>query len=164
MAERRASWYDCEQDSDETLADEEQAWVEKKESVSSLEYEVKHLIKGFNGSADKLHTIYPDTIYYLGKHGNQIHNGQKGYSHAIKCIDNLTLLKKKLIIISNSSKRSITTISRLPKLGFNKDDFQVVLTSGEIVWQNLFSKLFIISIVFLGFRKILISNKPDGKL
>ena len=66
-----------------------------------------------------------------------LHNGKSGYKHAIKCIKKLVTSQKKLIIISNSSKRKNTTIDRLPKLGFDKNNFVEVLTSGEMVWQRL---------------------------
>tara|TARA_Y100000590_G_scaffold463446_2_gene630216 strand:+ start:1128 stop:2006 length:879 start_codon:yes stop_codon:yes gene_type:complete len=69
-----------------------------------------------------------------------IHDGIKGYSFAIECIKKLLLLNKKLIIISNSSKRKQQTVERLPKLGFKKNSFAEVMTSGEIVWQNLYKK------------------------
>ena len=69
-----------------------------------------------------------------------LHNGQQGYHYAIDCIQKLVLEKKILIIISNSSKRKHTTINRLPELGFDQDSFAEVLTSGEIIWQNLYSK------------------------
>ena len=69
-----------------------------------------------------------------------LHNGQTGYHYAIDCVENLATLQKKIIIISNSSKRKHTTIDKLPKLGFDKDNFTVVLTSGEMIWQNLYTK------------------------
>ena len=69
-----------------------------------------------------------------------LHNGQTGYHYAIDCVENLATLQKKIIIISNSSKRRHTTIDKLPKLGFDKDNFTVVLTSGEMIWQNLYTK------------------------
>jgi len=69
-----------------------------------------------------------------------MHDGQQGYSFAIKCIKKLIELKKKLIIISNSSKRKKTSIERLSKLGFDKNDFSGVITSGEMIWQNLYKK------------------------
>ena len=69
-----------------------------------------------------------------------LHNGIMGYHNAIDCIKNLTKSQKKLIIVSNSSKRKYSTINRLPKLGFDKEDFAEVLTSGEMIWQNLYSK------------------------
>ena len=69
-----------------------------------------------------------------------LHDSQYGYHYSIDCIEKLVLSKKKLIIISNSSKRNKTTIERLPKLGFDIDSFQEVLTSGEMIWQNLYTK------------------------
>ena len=69
-----------------------------------------------------------------------MHDGYSGYNYAIKCIENLFKLRKKLIIISNSSKRKQTTIERLPQLGFDKNYFDEVMTSGELIWQNLYNK------------------------
>ena len=66
-----------------------------------------------------------------------IHDGNKGYSNAIKCINYLKANNKKLIIISNSSKRKQSSINRLPILGFNSDLFDEVITSGEMIWQTI---------------------------
>ena len=52
-----------------------------------------------------------------------IHDGNEGYAHAIRCINYLKANNKKLIIISNSSKRKQTSINRLTILGFNSDLF-----------------------------------------
>ena len=69
-----------------------------------------------------------------------MHDGKAGYSHAIKCVNQLAKLKKKLIIISNTSKRKNTTSDQLVKLGFEKNNFFEVITSGEMIWQNLYNK------------------------
>ena len=69
-----------------------------------------------------------------------LHDGKKAYDDAVKCINKLINLKKKLILISNSSKRKQSTIARLPELGFNGNDFLEVVTSGEVVWQKLYNK------------------------
>ena len=66
-----------------------------------------------------------------------IHDGNKGYAHAIRCINYLKANNKKLIIISNSSKRKQSSINRLPILGFNSYLFDEVLTSGEMIWQTI---------------------------
>ena len=66
-----------------------------------------------------------------------IHDGNKGYPNAIKCINYLKANNKKLIIISNSSKRKQSSINRLPILGFNSDLFDEVITSGEMIWQTI---------------------------
>ena len=92
-----------------------------------------HNVKFFSEIVDKY------DIFILDQWG-VIHDGQVGYPHAIDCINELIRLKKILIIISNSSKRKKTTLDRLLELGFEKKYFLEVMTSGEMVWQSLFSK------------------------
>tara|TARA_X000000368_G_scaffold407127_1_gene386208 strand:- start:672 stop:1544 length:873 start_codon:yes stop_codon:yes gene_type:complete len=70
-----------------------------------------------------------------------MHDGNYGYNHAIKLIDKLIEEKKKLIIISNSSKRKESSVDRLKSLGFNKKDFLEVMTSGEMIWQELYHSI-----------------------
>ena len=69
-----------------------------------------------------------------------MHDGKKGYPEAVKCVQKLMQYKKKLLIISNSSKRKKSICNRLSKLGFNKDNFIEVMTSGEMIWQSLHLK------------------------
>ena len=52
-----------------------------------------------------------------------MHDGTFGYEHAINSINILNSNNKNLFIISNSSKRSKSSIDRLPKLGFKKNSF-----------------------------------------
>ena len=69
-----------------------------------------------------------------------MHDGSYGFPDAIDCIKQLINKKKTLIIISNSSRRKLSTLNNLKNLGFNKDHFQEVMTSGEIIWKNLLLK------------------------
>ncbi len=69
-----------------------------------------------------------------------MHDGTFGYDHAFDAINFLNSENKKLFIISNSSKRSISSVERLPKLGFNKSSFINTVTSGEMIWQLLKKK------------------------
>jgi len=66
-----------------------------------------------------------------------MHDGIKGYTQAIKCVEKLYQEKKEIIIISNSSRRKELTIKKLPKLGFDSKHFMEVITSGEMIWQSL---------------------------
>ena len=91
-------------------------------------------IKGINEIIDNYETFIIDQWGVM-------HDGKKGYQHAIKCINFLKKKEKNLIIISNSSKRKLSSINRLPDLGFEKNIFSEVLTSGEMVWQHLYSCL-----------------------
>ena len=75
-------------------------------------------------------------IYILDQWG-VMHDGYKGYPQAIKCVKKLYKEKKKIIVISNSSKRKKITIESLNKLGFNSKHFLEVMTSGEMIWQSL---------------------------
>ena len=69
-----------------------------------------------------------------------MHDGTIGYTNAIETIDYLKNKNKKLFIISNSSKRKISSEEKLPKLGFKKESFINILTSGEMIWQTLNKK------------------------
>ena len=60
-----------------------------------------------------------------------MHDGAFGYDHALNTINILNSNNKNLFIISNSSKRSKSSIDRLPKLGFKKKSFINTVTSGE---------------------------------
>jgi len=70
-----------------------------------------------------------------------MHDGTKGYEFAIKSINTLFQNNKKLIIISNSSRRKINSVNKLKDLGFNKNHFIEVMTSGEMIWQELFGSI-----------------------
>ena len=52
-----------------------------------------------------------------------MHDGYKGYDHAINAVKKLIKENKKLIIISNSSKRKASSIDRLKSLRFDKNHF-----------------------------------------
>ena len=66
-----------------------------------------------------------------------MHDGKKGYDCAINSVEKLIKKNKKLIIISNSSKRKKSSIRRLKSLGFDKNHFIEVMTSGEMIWQEI---------------------------
>ena len=69
-----------------------------------------------------------------------MHDGTFGYEHAFNSINILNSNNKNLFIISNSSKRSKSSIDNLPKLGFKKNSFINTVTSGEMIWQLLKTK------------------------
>ncbi len=71
-----------------------------------------------------------------------MHDGKTGYKHAIDAVRYLENKNKKLFIISNSSKRKKSSQDRLSKLGFNKNSFINLLTSGEMIWQTIHQEYF----------------------
>ena len=66
-----------------------------------------------------------------------LHDGHKPYEGAVDCLQRLTAAGKKVIIISNSGKRSAENEKRLKSIGFGADSYSYLVTSGEIAWQRL---------------------------
>ena len=94
------------------------------------------IINSFDEISDKY------DIFILDQWG-VMHDGNHGYQHAIEAVNNLIKKNKKLTIISNSSKRKISTINSLKHLRFDKNNFIEVMTSGEMIWcelNNIFDK------------------------
>ena len=84
--------------------------------------------------------ILADYDNYIIDQWGVMHDGKFGYDHAFISIDLLKSNNKNLFIISNSSKRSKSSINKLPKLGFKKSSFINTVTSGEMIWQLLKKK------------------------
>jgi HAD superfamily hydrolase (TIGR01459 family) len=91
-----------------------------------------------------------------------LHDGSRPYDGAVECLRRLTWGGKQVIIISNSGKRAAENESRLNKIGFPRDSYSHLVTSGEIAWQMLatgrgaFRK-------FVGKRCLLLSSDdPSG--
>ena len=69
-----------------------------------------------------------------------MHDGTVGYKHAIDTINFLNENNKNLFIISNSSKRKKSSEEKLPSLGYKKNSFIEIFTSGEMIWNTLNNK------------------------
>ncbi len=88
---------------------------------------------------DSISDIYNNYDFFILDQWGVMHDGQQGYKHAIEAVARLIDENKKLIIISNSSKRKISSVNRLKYLGFDKNHFIEIMTSGEMIWQELFN-------------------------
>ena len=66
-----------------------------------------------------------------------VHEGKAVFPEARECIRALRAAGKRVVILSNSGKRSDDNAERLAKLGLPPDDHDGVLTSGEVVWRGL---------------------------
>ena len=84
--------------------------------------------------------IFYDYDNFIIDQWGVMHDGTFGYEHAFNSINILNSNNKNLFIISNSSKRSKSSIDNLPKLGFKKNSFINTVTSGEMIWQLLKEK------------------------
>ena len=88
------------------------------------------VIKSLSTIADKFDTFILDQW-------GVIHDGRKNYNHALKCIEKLSKLDKQLVIISNSSKRVEHAVTFLNKIGFNENLFVEIITSGQLIWDEI---------------------------
>mmetsp|Transcript_8869 Transcript_8869/g.16241 ORF Transcript_8869/g.16241 Transcript_8869/m.16241 type:complete len:408 (+) Transcript_8869:37-1260(+) len=61
-----------------------------------------------------------------------MHNGSEPYEGVLKTVEELKKAGKKMIILSNSSKRRENSEKMLVKLGFNPSDFDNIITSGDV--------------------------------
>ena len=66
-----------------------------------------------------------------------MHNGSKPYDCVLETVQKLKTKDVRLVILSNSSKRQSHSIKMLKKLGFNPDDFDQIITSGEVSYRML---------------------------
>ena len=100
-------------------------------------------------------------IFILDQWG-VMHDGVYGYDYAIQSIEKLEKENKKLIIISNSSKRKSSSVNRLKSLGFDKDHFFEVMTSGEMIWQEISNSIDIYGSTLKNCFHIYDHSKEDG--
>ncbi|CAM9139410.1 unnamed protein product, partial [Hapterophycus canaliculatus] len=66
-----------------------------------------------------------------------MHDGKTAYPGAVDCIDRLSQAGKKIVLLSNSSKRKGAALSNLEKMGFSTDAILDVVTSGQVAWDGL---------------------------
>ncbi|PRQ46065.1 putative phosphoric monoester hydrolase [Rosa chinensis] len=66
-----------------------------------------------------------------------LHDGKQPYPGAISTLKKLANSGAKMVIISNSSRRSSTTLEKLSSLGFDPSLFVGAITSGELTHQSL---------------------------
>lgn len=66
-----------------------------------------------------------------------VHEGKAVFPEARDCIRALRAAGKKVIILSNSGRRSDDNAERLSDLGLPPEEHDGVLTSGEVTWHGL---------------------------
>jgi len=70
-----------------------------------------------------------------------MHDGSVPFDGVLECIQQLKAANKRMVILSNSSKRQDNSVQMLTKLGFDPSDFQSIITSGEVSWNMLSGNL-----------------------
>jgi HAD superfamily hydrolase (TIGR01459 family) len=71
-----------------------------------------------------------------------LHDGKTPYPGVIECLENLKSCGKKLVLLSNSSKRKSTSFKGLNKVGINSLLFDDIVTSGEMAWTAIIERKF----------------------
>lgn len=66
-----------------------------------------------------------------------LHDGSAPYPFAIETLRALKADGVRLAVLSNSGKRSAPNAARITDIGFDGDLFEIVMTSGEALWQDI---------------------------
>jgi HAD superfamily hydrolase (TIGR01459 family) len=66
-----------------------------------------------------------------------LHDGHAPYPDAIECLGRLRAAGKRVVLLSNSGKRTSVNRARLREIGFTEELFDDVVTSGEATWRAL---------------------------
>jgi HAD superfamily hydrolase (TIGR01459 family) len=92
-----------------------------------------------------------------------LHDGHAPYPDAIDCLRRLRADGRRVVLLSNSGKRTRINRARLREIGFTEELFDDVVTSGEATWRALSDRkdLFFRE---LGSRCILWSRYGDRSL
>mmetsp|Transcript_30782 Transcript_30782/g.75049 ORF Transcript_30782/g.75049 Transcript_30782/m.75049 type:complete len:390 (-) Transcript_30782:240-1409(-) len=97
---------------------------------SSFDATSTQLIFGIEGIAEKYDGIILDQFGVL-------HDGKKALAGAREAVEKLLEMKKTVMILSNTTRRSWSCLKLLRELGFPSDKFCGALTSGEHAWHRI---------------------------
>ncbi|KGN47825.2 hypothetical protein Csa_018984 [Cucumis sativus] len=94
-----------------------------------------HLFQSCNGLQQLAQTCR-FKAWFLDQFG-VLHDGKQPYPGAVLALEKLAECGTKMVIISNSSRRSSTTMEKLKSLGFDPSLFVGAITSGELTHRYL---------------------------
>lgn len=66
-----------------------------------------------------------------------LHDGARPYAAALDCLAELRRSGKRIVLLSNSGKRTGVNRARLAEIGIEPSLYDAVVTSGEATWQAL---------------------------
>lgn len=81
--------------------------------------------------------IAEDYDLFLVDQFGVLHDGHSAYDGAIQVLQQLKAAEKKVVLLSNSGKRSAPNATRLQRLGFPEELYDLLVTSGEVAWHQL---------------------------
>jgi len=78
-------------------------------------------------------------LFFVDQFG-VLHDGSAPYSGAVDALAALRQEGRKVVVLSNSGKRSAANEKRLESLGFSRSSWDLFLSSGEVAWRMLAAK------------------------
>jgi len=97
----------------------------------------KHLTMPQIVIIDGLCSVAADYDFFLIDQWGVIHNGKHVHAGAVAAMQALRDAGKKIVLISNSSKRAAVSVAGLTAMGVGRDLYDDIVTSGEVAWQAL---------------------------
>lgn len=91
-----------------------------------------------------------------------LHDGERAYDGAIKCIEELSQTSSKIYIITNSGKRENDNLNRIVNMGFQTKWIDNIISSGETAWKAIASFNLPIKTNYPLNCYIISRNKHDG--
>lgn len=88
----------------------------------------------------KLSDIVDDFDGFIIDQFGVLHDGQHPYSEAVRTLQMLMDAGKRVIILSNSGKRSSINIQRMKQLGFARNLYSDFVTSGDVAFDTVKSQ------------------------
>ncbi|HEX3984193.1 MAG TPA: TIGR01459 family HAD-type hydrolase [Acidisoma sp.] len=85
----------------------------------------------------RLDAVFDAADAFLLDQFGTLHDGVALYPGTAQAIARAKAAGKRIIILSNSGKRSQPNVARLARLGLGPDCYDSFLTSGEVVWRLL---------------------------
>jgi HAD superfamily hydrolase (TIGR01459 family) len=73
-------------------------------------------------------------VFFLDQFG-VLHDGSTPYPGAVEALERLKSAGKRIVLLSNSGRRSAANEARLIKLGFKSGTWDLFLSSGEFAWR-----------------------------
>lgn len=81
--------------------------------------------------------LVPEADIFLVDQFGTLHDGLHAYPGALAALRRLQDAGRRVVLLSNSGKRSAPNEARLARLGFPRDSYAFFLSSGELAWERL---------------------------
>ncbi|MEM8572283.1 MAG: TIGR01459 family HAD-type hydrolase [Pseudomonadota bacterium] len=86
---------------------------------------------------ESLLQIAPDFGAIVLDQWGVLHDGTDAYPSAIDTVKELKSAGHRLAVLSNSGKRAAPNTDRIAAIGFDVSAFEIVISSGEALWQDI---------------------------